>query len=346
MKGKRRPTSEHHDGIARLIRLAGRRPAVPAERFSRVKAAVHDHWVREVRRRRRQWVIWAGASVAAAVSLISVMSYRIVRMDSVGPTPLQVTATVKGLIGTAWIDESLGKHGRRRRILRAHDHLAAGAEMATGEDGRLELELAGAYMLRLDNDTRIRLQGPEMFALDQGAVYVDSGRRGALSGSLMIQTRLGMIREQGTQFEVRLGGNSVRIRVREGLVVLDDGRGIHPISAASELTLDEERRARRRPVALYGPEWDWLAPITTVPDLKGLSAQGFLDWVARERGWRLSFSGEELARTASDVILEGSVDRLTLAEALDAVLPTCDMSYRVEDNSLIISSAATSAERQ
>ncbi|MFQ5701266.1 MAG: FecR family protein [Acidobacteriota bacterium] len=340
MKDKTRQPPEHDDEIAKLIRLAGRRPAVPAERFDRVKAAVHDHWARDVRRRRRRWAIWTGAGVAAAASLIWVMSYRIARIESSAPAPRQVAATVKALIGTAWIDEPLGEDGRGHRTLMAHDEVAAGAEMVTGEDGRLELELAAAYTVRLDTGTRILLLGPEMLALDQGAVYVDSGRAGAPSGTLTIQTPLGMIREHGTQFEVRLGVDSVRVRVREGLVVLDDGRRILQVPLASELTLDKDGRARTRQVPLYGPEWDWLAQITTVPDLEGLSARGFLDWVARERGWRLSFASDKLARTANEIILGGSLDRLTLGEALDAVLPTCDMDYRVEDDSLIIGPAS------
>jgi hypothetical protein len=74
-------------------------------------------------------------------------------------------------------------------------------------------------------------------------------------------------------------------------------------------------------------------------DLEGRSAREFLDWVARERGWGLSFSDETVARSAEEIVLGGTVERLTLDEALDAVLPTCRMTYRVEAGVLWIAAS-------
>jgi len=62
-------------------------------------------------------------------------------------------------------------------------------------------------------------------------------------------------------------------------------------------------------------------------DLEGRSAKGFLEWVARERGWVLAFTDEDVARAAEDTMLSGVLGRLTLDEALDAVQETFVKAY-------------------
>ena len=52
-----------NDPIATLVRLAGRRPGVDAERTARVRAAVADEWRASVRRKR-----WTRVAVAAAIA--------------------------------------------------------------------------------------------------------------------------------------------------------------------------------------------------------------------------------------------------------------------------------------
>jgi hypothetical protein len=72
-------------------------------------------------------------------------------------------------------------------------------------------------------------------------------------------------------------------------------------------------------------------------DLEDETALAFLEWAARERGWTLAFADEHVARSAGEIVLGGTLDRLTLEEALDAVLPTCQMEYRVEQGVLVVS---------
>ena len=60
---------EQNDPIATLIRAAGKRPQVDAERLARVRAAVHDEWRDAVgARRRTRWLAVAAAAVLALVA--------------------------------------------------------------------------------------------------------------------------------------------------------------------------------------------------------------------------------------------------------------------------------------
>ena len=112
------------------------------------------------------------------------------------------------------------------------------------------------------------------------------------------------------------------------------------MQVGTELELDPDGSVTRRELSTYGPEWEWIIGITPALDLEGRTARTFLDWVARERGWTLAFADEAVARSAEEIELGGTVERLTLEQALDAVLPTCRMIYRVEDGILVIASDA------
>ena len=59
-----------HDAIEALLKATGRRPAVPADRTDRVRAAAYDGWRREVARRARHRRIGWGVSLAAAAAVV------------------------------------------------------------------------------------------------------------------------------------------------------------------------------------------------------------------------------------------------------------------------------------
>jgi ferric-dicitrate binding protein FerR (iron transport regulator) len=200
--------------------------------------------------------------------------------------------------------------------------------------------------LRLDVDTRIEALTDRSLALVTGAVYVDSGGRrapmaagepdGSAQGAIEIQTPAGRIREIGTQFEVRLGGATVRLRVREGLVSVDRPAGGLQVTSGRELLLDPGGGASSRELPTHGEEWAWTEAIAPRMAIEGRSLREFLDWTARERGLGLQFGRSDLATSASTIRLNGSIEGLTLDQALESVLLTCGMRHRIEGGLLIV----------
>ncbi|HSK77564.1 MAG TPA: FecR domain-containing protein, partial [Thermoanaerobaculia bacterium] len=184
----------------------------------------------------------------------------------------------------------------------------------------------------------IRILGRAALALDRGAVYVDSG--GRASEPLRLETPLGEVRETGTQYEVRLGAGSLRIRVREGSVALQTADGLHTVGALTELETDGRGSVATREIPRSGPAWEWIDGVTPRPDLEGLTARAFLDRIAREGGWTLEFASEEAARIAAETRLQGDVSGMTPEQALEAVLPTCGLVHRIEDGRLIVDRSA------
>jgi ferric-dicitrate binding protein FerR (iron transport regulator) len=221
------------------------------------------------------------------------------------------------------------------------ESVSPGAELANEEEGRIAVRSEAGHSFRLDVATRVRIISPVAVALDRGRVYVDSGLQpDPAAASLEIHTPFGIVREVGTQFEVRLSDDALRIRVREGSVRMDGDRGTYDVEVGKELRLDDRGVPTWTDLPPYGPEWDWLSRIVPVFDLEGSSARDFLEWVSRERGWTLQFADARVGRSAAQIVLRGSIEGLTLDEALAAVLPTCHMTHRVENGILVIEAVA------
>ena len=330
MKEDRREPMDDRDDIARLVRLAGKRQAVPQERTDRVKAAARAQWQGEVQRRSRKRYAWAAAGLAAAASLVLAFALGIVPLGPDAPTGRTMTL-VEALTGSVTAAEG--------GTLEVGSELRPGSELVTAESSRAAIRLASGHSVRLDASSHIRLLDDGSLALDRGALYVDSGPD-TNPTALVVHTPRGVIEEIGTQFEVRLDDDdSVRVRLREGKVIVHEEDADHELQVGTELELGADGSVTRRALATHGPEWDWIVGVTPMLDLEGETAMAFLEWAARERGWKLAFADESVARSASEIVLGGTLERVTVDQALDAVLPTCNLTHRVEQGVLLIASA-------
>lgn len=287
------PEDDSRDDVARLIRLAGRRPAVPEDVAARVRAAAHEHWQSGLRRRARVRFLWTAGTLAAAASIILAIAWSVLRVDA--------SVRVESLAGPVTVGDR---------------------EIETGEGGRVAVRLASGHSVRLDGSSKVRILGRAALALDRGAVSVDSGARA--SHPLRLETPLGEVRETGTRYEVRLKADSLRIRVHEGSVTLEAEDGLHRVGALTELQIDRRGSVTTREIPR---------------SVEGLTARAFLDRIARERGWSLEFASEEAARIAAETRIQGDVSAMTPEQALEAVLPTCGLTHRIEDDRLIVDRA-------
>ena len=327
---------DDRDDVATLIRFAGKRKSVPPDRAERARAAARAEWQHEVRRRSRKRTIWIAAGLATAASLVLAIAFRILPFGTGVPTGSEPAILVEALAGPAWSRVAVAGKIQAPRALEVGDDVRLGSELATAEESRAAIRLASGHSVRLDESTQIRLLDRDSLALDRGAIYVDSGFEAGAARALDVHTPLGVIEEVGTQFEVRLEHDSVRVRLREGAVILHRDEQAHEMQVGTELEMAADGSVIRRAISAHGPEWGWIVGITPMLDLEGRSAMDFLDWIARERGWTLVFADEKVARSAGEIVLGGRVERLTLEEALDVVLPICRMTYRVEDGVLLI----------
>jgi ferric-dicitrate binding protein FerR (iron transport regulator) len=193
--------------------------------------------------------------------------------------------------------------------------------------------------VRFDHGSRARLVSASVLELGAGAVYVDSGRQSPASrNALEVHTSFGVVRDIGTQFEVRLSNSSLRVRVRSGVVEVRRGVRGDDVSSArpgTELTLGPTG-ASSRAVMAYGPEWAWAASLAPAFEIEGRTLGAFLEYLCREQGWTLAYEDPKLTLEASGIILHGQTTGLQPSEALAVVLATTGLTHRFEDGALVV----------
>lgn len=294
-------SDEIEDPIAELIRLAGPRPRVSEERMARVRAEVHEEWLRGVRQQTR--VRRFSLAAVAAAAIIAIFLF-LPRQRTTPTTPPVIVAEVQAVQGTTNV---AGK-------------LTAGTLIETLAGSAVSLDWKGDT-LRLGENTRLRLDSARSATLERGAIYFDGHQSG-----VVIHTALGNIRDIGTQFEVRLLDETLRVRVREGRV---DFRGTIA-EAATELIADRDS-VRKNTIAVSGAEWQWVEASAPPLRLEGLTLHDALARVAREKGLKLELRGVD-----GNQRLHGSV-AFTPDEALDAATAAAAVSYRIDNGTLIVS---------
>lgn len=292
--------------VRHLLEEAGPRPEVPPEDLAKIKAAFRVEWERRVHRRRaNSYLPWA---IAASVLLALGLGWWL--WPAVSSRTGDIVARVEGTSGK----------GEGEAYL-------SGTGIVTGEEP-LALRLENGQSLRLDADTRVRLVSSSAIELRRGAVYLDS--RG--NGTVAVHTPLGVVTEIGTQFEVRLLESAVRVRVREGAVLVES----HRVEAGTELTLRSDGSLDRQKVASYGPPWSWVLKAAPPLVIEGLTLEQFLNRVGRETGWQIRYADPETAESAGAILVHGDLGDLSPDQAPDVVLPGAGLDHQLLDGTLVV----------
>jgi len=268
-----------NDSIATLIRLAGRRPGVDAERTARVRAAVADEWRAAVHRRR-----WTQLGVAAAIAVTIIGSVMLIRPRTQPMAPV-----------------------------------VAARQLTTPRDATTSVDWNGAT-LRLDRDTHLRFDSTHAATLLRGAIYYANDHAGE---TVTIHTPFGDVRDVGTRFELRLIADSLRVRVRDGAVIVRE-KTAH---AGTELVA-KRTSVTSRTIATSGNEWAWIENAAPPIVLQGKTLDEVLRRIAIEKGLTLD-------RRGPDRTLHGDVP-LSVSEALDASTTAAGVTYRIEGDRLIV----------
>jgi ferric-dicitrate binding protein FerR (iron transport regulator) len=258
---------------------------VDAARTARVRAAVADQWRASVRRRR-----WTRVAVAAAVAA-AIGGVMVMRPRTEPPVPA----------GAPFVE------------------MAEIRELTTPGDATTSVAWNGGT-LRLDHETHLRFDTARTATLLRGAIYYANGTPGV---AVTIHTPFGDVRDVGTRFELRLRDDSLRVRVRDGAVIVRETTA----RAGTELVASRTS-VTSRAIATSGGEWAWIEQSAPPIVLEGKSLDEVLQRIAIEKGLTLQRSGP-------DPTLHGDVP-LSVSEALDAATAAAGVTYRIEGDRLIV----------
>lgn len=314
-----------HD-LARLLRAAGPRETLPGELGRRWEA----HFRAELASARprpsgRTRAALGGLAAALLAALLLGIEF-----GARSPTP--PTAEVLSVAGRV---ELLGAdaHG-----LASGDTLPAGAVLASSPNSGIAIDWAG-YDVRVHEDSRLLVES-ERLILQAGELFIsDLGRQTRLRQATVV-TPFGTVRDLGTQFKVRVEGDSVVASVRSGSILVESGSERERADAvAGESATLLLHRDRRVEAGDDRSDWGWIHALSRAFELEGSTVLDFLRWSAVESGQRLQFADDGVALAARSTRLSGSLDLGAIGpeQAISLVLSTTRFSALSEDGVLLVS---------
>jgi ferric-dicitrate binding protein FerR (iron transport regulator) len=318
---------------AQILRLAGAPPDPSAQRTARVHEAVHRAW----RANRRRRAIRHGAAIAllgaAATFVIAVWMSR--PHGVVAPSN-QAVAMSQRIQGRPIV---IRKHERPAvpQPLSLSTSIHVDDVIETDGASRAAIEAADGSSVRIDRASRVAFLAPALIEVTAGAVYVATSDG---SQGFEVRTPIGTLRDVGTQFEVRLTGSSLRLRVRTGTVEIRRDFDLKTATSGTEAMVTPTGIAVRQ-VPSFGAEWAWTTDVAPSFAIEGRPLHVFLEYIAAEEGWTLRYSAPDVAEAARRIVLHGSVDGLKAEEALGVALATSGLQYRLQGGELLVSRPAT-----
>jgi hypothetical protein len=305
------------------MRLAGPRPAVPPHVEKRVYDTVQAEWRSTLRQRRTlRW----GMPIALAASVLLAIALGN-RSPEMRAAPIATVALVEG--------SNAGTPGE----LSIGDPVFPGDDIATG-DGGLALTVSNGLSLRLAPGTTATFDSIGELTLQAGRIYADTGSSAYDRRSITVRTRVGSARDIGTRFAVAYADGDMSVAVREGRVDVSHDRGIYTADAGELLKLRSGEDVILDRVPIYDSSWDWAAALAPAFDLESHSLLDFLKWAAHETGKELVFENDAARLAAMGIRPRGSLEGFTPIEAVDSVLATTSLGYRVDARQIVISDAA------
>lgn len=342
-------TNEERDRIAEIIASAGARPAPPEQMREAVFSAVEREWTQAVaerkgRRLRRALLVASVAVVAVAIGTVVA-----IRRPPAGGANIATFLAAQGPVEIA--------NRASDAPLVGGESVRAGERVRTRSSGRALFSVAGVS-LRVGGDSDVTFERSGEIRLASGRLYVDSGlvRTAATADprpSLEILTPLGSVRHVGTQFEVRVQGDGVRVRVRDGTVDINSPHAVVTLGSTDELAIGTDGAVSRTSVTPYSSEWSWTNDLGPEFLIEGRSFDEFLLWYSHESGRRLEFTTPDVRSAALSTRLSGSIVGLKPDDALAAVAATtrfhCDgtdpsrLVIRIEGDAKLRADAPASA---
>ena len=302
--------------VQRLLRLADPGPEIPAGGEQRIREAVRPVWKKGVRQRSARRMFITGSLAAAAGATLFFIPTLLQKPEPVAPPmPVAHVELVRGPV-----DQTL-----------QHRTLVAGSRIHTLPSSRAALRVTQGSSLRLDSDTIVHLVSAHVVELEQGALYIDSG--GLKVQPMEVRTRLGVVRDIGTRFEVR-AGDQLLVRVREGSVHVNASSKEFVVNAGFESTIQPD--GSQKTSSLVVERAAWSAGVAPPFPIEGRSVAALLDWCSRESGLPVRYAGKEAEHIALTTVLHGPPVESEPVDSAETILPTAGLQAVRENGVLMI----------
>jgi ferric-dicitrate binding protein FerR (iron transport regulator) len=322
------------EGIEKLLRHVGARDEPSVDVMNEVQQAVHAQW-REMlaeRSRRRRTVAYG---VAASIAIVFMVAAAAIQWIGPNRDPVATIARIDGSLHLTAASTDTAEAAR------VGQRVAVGERLRTEAGTRVALAFNDGVSVRIDGGSTLELVAPDRLLLSAGTVYVDAEPGRQRDDSLEVQTRAGIVRHVGTQYQVRQDVRAVEISIREGRVEIAGLQGASGASAGEVLRILSGGSIERTSITPHDASWQWAIATAPAFDIDNRLLSDFLDWVARETGKRIVYASPRALQVAQSVTLRGSIAGLDPESALVPVLSTTDLRrFATQDGSIGIELAA------
>jgi len=311
---------------------ARERPSAELERAARDTLSAEWRQIATHRKRRRQL---AGLALAASV-LVAVGFAISVSGTFSSPAPAIQLAVVEKQAGRARIlaDESAEKF----EILRIDSGLMSRQVVETGPGSVTGLLWIHGQSIRLDENTRVRLESSGLIRLDRGRMYVDTAKSAAKAETLLISTPAGLVRHVGTRYMTVVSLAGTTLSVRSGKVMIDLEGIEHLVSRGEQINVGGDGQRTMQQIETWGEQWQWAERSSPTIDADGKTIAELIDWVAGETGHTVEYASSDAERQARNTIFRGQLE-LEPMKALSTITQTSGMDAQVLDGRIVVSLA-------
>jgi len=319
----------HHpeDSVERLVRLAGERDLPSPEATRRARTASERAWRKMLTRSTPHAVprrfMGLGLGLALAAGMAAAWWFNRPVAESVLPLGVGRVIAMQGA--------AVGRAMDKEWPLAPNQAIATGTTLVT--QGRLALSFETASSLRMDRDTRLRIDARDHVTLLAGSLYVDSGGLN-VNSSLRIATPAGEIGHIGTQFQVFVDDSLTRVQVREGRVSVTTRDATQSLASGDALEVRGTRREITHGWPTFGATWAWAAGVAAMLEIENRPLGEFLAWLAREQGWQLRYSTDELQEQVAQIRLHGTLDGMDSIALLERIALITGVPLQTRDGVL------------
>jgi hypothetical protein len=295
------------DRLQELFHYAGAREKPSARLEQAARDTLRAEW-RQITTRRKRRRLLAGLAVAATVVLAAGAVLRLTGGPA-PPGPVIQLAVVENQLGTAQVHEK--EPAAKSELLRTDSRLVSGQVVETGPGSATALRWFHGQSVRLDENTRIRLD---------------------------IITPAGRLRHVGTQYMTAVSPAGTTVSVRSGKIALDLSGTEHLVARGEQMRVSGDGKRSVRQIDTWGESWRWTERITPAFDSDGKNIAELIGWVAGETGHLVEFTTVEAENQARQTILRGRLE-LEPMKALSTITQTSGMEARVADGRIVVSLA-------
>jgi len=312
--------------IAELLKKTGTRQLPPSVLADEVYSNVKSVWQEEVDLRRRKFKQRFFA-IAAGFMLMIGAGFMAISMPEGSSNGMNQFASVTQAINV--VEQRVDDQAWSVAYL-ASDSSSVGSsgastaefqELRTGTDSYAFVAMDTGFEIRLDSNTQVLFRSREEIEVLSGAVYVDSNQL-KKGRHLLVNTPFGQTRDIGTQYEVRLLDDTLRVQVREGRVDVTTEAGLWAAKAGERIVLADNKVISKSELKPDDESWQWTQNVGKKFQIDGQTLDAYLHWLERESGKRTVYQSDEAETAAKATILHGTIDGLGVLDSLPAVLAT------------------------